>query len=459
MGSSRQIATFLFLFFTLQFAFSEAHAQVKITSISGASNFIASNGTSNPIIYGGIAGLEADCGTTSSTSTCNNCSATVNKACNTRRIHTGLTLRINFTVTGDLTGSARLTYGTALATANSQTASAPSFTKGNSGYIEVPWSSLCVDLGSPSCNTVVSVTVQISVGAVEPPAAGSYSSATVKIFRPEDSTNGVDTIECGLSPEQDGICAFTAFPGDEKIYMSNLDDEGSYPTADNVPFLFLRVFNSSDAVLGFNDINYGTSNLSGRFVDLDIDNDGAVSPEKIEGLTNETGYYFKTAMVDAAYNIAYLTSNTEILKTCSALVAPATGCNFFATPSNVLGLLEKDFNCFITTAAYGSSMSAKVQDFRAFRNHFLIPYDWGRSVIFYYYNVGPKAARWMWQHPWSRPVVRAALWPVWLYAVIANGAGIFIANFTFFLVFALVAYSIYALRTRQSPAKVRRREK
>lgn len=454
MGISARFALLFFTIFSLQIATNSAHAQVKITSVVGASNFIESSGTSNPIIYGGIAGSSSpSCDGLSSTAMCNNCTGT--EACNERRIHPALRLRINFEVTGDLTGVPRLTHGTALDEVDGVTGTTSTLSKGGTGFLETTWGDVCSELtGDPNCDLIeLSGSLQVSIGTVTPPATGSYSTITVKIFRPDDPTSN-DDITCGLSPEQDGICTFKAYPGDEKIYLEDLDDEGSYPDVDNVPFQFLRVFFST---VGFDDVNYATQDSA----DLDVEDDGAVSPEKIDGLENEVRYYFKTAMVDAAYNVAFLTSDAQIDSECGGDHdnPDLNICPHTATPSNVLGLLEKDFNCFVTSAAYGSGMAGKVQDFREFRNRFLVPYNWGRSFIFYYYNVGPKAARWMWEHPWSKPVVRAALWPVWLYAVIANGAGIFIANITFFLIFALVAYSIYSLRTRQASVKVRRRDK
>lgn len=443
-----------------------ANAQIRVDSVTGSSNFIApttstDSTVTNAVVYGGIAGsaTAGGCASANGTDTCNNCAADMN-ACNTRRIYPTLPLRISFTVTGDnITGTARMWYSNGgTITQLDFTGTSGTLTKGSTAYVQATWAEICDRLGANSdCSQAVTDGVlYVGISTSDTATSGQYATVTTKIFAPEDATNGINDITCDLSPQQDGICGFTAYPGDQKIYLEDLNDQGSYPSADTVPFKFLRVYFTDDTTNAFNAINYGSQD----YADLDIDSDGAVTPEKIDGLENGVQYFFKTAMVDAAYNVAYMTSDDQItgvtLSNCGSLTAPNATCPLSATPSEVFGLLEKDFNCFISTAAYGSLMNAKVQDFRAFRNKFLVPYDLGRKFIFSYYNHGPKAARWMWEHPWSRPVVRAALWPVWLYAVIANSAGLFMANFTFFLMFALVAYSIFVLRTRKQPVKVRR---
>lgn len=463
MASALRHASQILIFLALPLLWSySAHAQIQVDSATGASNFIkptvaTDNTSSNAIVYGGIAGsaTAGSCASTSGTDTCNNCASDMN-ACNTRRIYPNLKLRISFTVTGDnITGTARMWYSNGgTITQLDFNGSAGTLTKGSTAYVEATWAEICDKLGAGSgCDTPVTDGVlYVGISTSDTATSGQYATVTTKIFAPADATNGINDITCDLSPQQDGICNFTAYPGDQKIYLEDLNDQGSYPSADTVPFKFLRVYFTDDSTNAFNAINYGSQD----YADLDIDSDGAITPEKIDGLENGVQYFFKTAMVDAAYNVAYMTSDTQIIADCTSVTAPSATCPMSATPSEVFGLLEKDFNCFISTAAYGSLMYPKVQDFRNFRNKFLIPYDLGRKFIFSYYNHGPKAARWMWEHPWSRPVVRAALWPVWLYAVIANSAGLFVANFTFFLMFALVAYSIYVLRTRKQPVKVRR---
>jgi hypothetical protein len=86
-------------------------------------------------------------------------------------------------------------------------------------------------------------------------------------------------------------------------------------------------------------------------------------------------------------------------------------CKWAATPSEVLGLLSEDLNCFVASAAYGTSMQKELGTLRRFRNRVLLAHDWGRTFVTKYYKYGPYAARYIHDKPVLRAVSRAALWP------------------------------------------------
>lgn len=67
--------------------------------------------------------------------------------------------------------------------------------------------------------------------------------------------------------------------------------------------------------------------------------------------------------------------------------------------------------CFIATAAYGSPWEPQVKILRAFRDEYLKPYDWGRRFIAWYYQTSPPWARYLNEHAWLKPAVRAWLMP------------------------------------------------
>ena len=67
--------------------------------------------------------------------------------------------------------------------------------------------------------------------------------------------------------------------------------------------------------------------------------------------------------------------------------------------------------CFIATAAYGSPMSKKVMILRKFRDKYLLPYDFGRKLINFYYRTGEPIADYIDFHPWLKSPVRVVLYP------------------------------------------------
>lgn len=69
----------------------------------------------------------------------------------------------------------------------------------------------------------------------------------------------------------------------------------------------------------------------------------------------------------------------------------------FSPPPLKLGYLKikktikaKNSKCFIVTAASGSEASPIVDNYRLFRDNFLVKYKMGRAFIFYYYKFSPK---------------------------------------------------------------------
>ena len=67
--------------------------------------------------------------------------------------------------------------------------------------------------------------------------------------------------------------------------------------------------------------------------------------------------------------------------------------------------------CFIATAAYGSYMDSNVDVLRKFRDSYLITNPIGQELVSAYYKLSPPVARFIDDHPGSKPVVRAWLWP------------------------------------------------
>ena len=73
--------------------------------------------------------------------------------------------------------------------------------------------------------------------------------------------------------------------------------------------------------------------------------------------------------------------------------------------------LEDEYNCFIATAAYGSSLEPQVVLLRKFRNHFLLTNSPGKRLVALYYRFSPNAASFIKEHDWLKPFIQAGLYP------------------------------------------------
>ena len=68
--------------------------------------------------------------------------------------------------------------------------------------------------------------------------------------------------------------------------------------------------------------------------------------------------------------------------------------------------------CFIATAAFESPLAQHVTTLRRFRDKILIPTNWGRHLVNFYYRHSPQAAAYLLEHPTLKKIARWALMPV-----------------------------------------------
>lgn len=432
-------------------------AQIQITSITGASNHNLGNASTDVIIYGGIAGDGTGCAP--DTSLCDNC-VVPDQACNRVRIQPETVLRIEFTVTADITGTAYVfagynSNGTKLPFADESELvdkTQNALVKNSTGFVALKWGALCALAGDNTCNndpgTIPTVPIFLSV---EGTAAFATNTITlsVRILNPDaDPGEDQNLLACNHVAPSAGVCALTAYPGDEKVYI--IDPERSAANTCPTTFDFVRVFYSTNS---FAEATYTSDN----FVDLDIGTNCEPSGEWIiDGLANDQLHFFRPSIVDVAQNNVFLVDTADITADadCNSSPPDDQGCPFTATPSNVLGLLTEDFNCFISTAAYGSGFASQVETFRKFRNQFLLTNKWGRQFVKLYYAYGPKAAHFISDKPWLRAATRVALVPFFALAWLSLHCGLAVASLLIFLAFGLsLGAVIYGVRRwRRSPA-------
>lgn len=429
-----------FLFFI--FISTSAWAQIEITDVDNASGQSISTSTSSVTeIYGGISGPDCNSDGLGANEFCNSCTAN-DISCNRKRIHNDLKLTIKFKVTADISGVIAVKYGDNDATITLDTddyerSTTGSLSKNSIGEIRIPWGQICamfIDVHSgnaiPNTNPCETAAPPLSAGTTTlatseitlfiglGDASDDAKSVEVKVQLIEPNfvlaADGPHLYTAAAVAADDvdvGMDAFVAVPGDEKIYIDQLDPSPDCPDTGTSDVKKFRIFYSD---VGFTDANYPSSNYADFSVDSDCD---PVGDWAITGLTNGAYYHVRAAIVDAAENVAFLTDSTiyDAGGLCNDPIASDNDdelCVYAAKPDNVVGLLSEDFNCFIATATYGSGFHSFVKTLRKFRNTNLLPHRWGRNFIRWYYRVGPTWAKWISDKPEMKMIVGAALAPI-----------------------------------------------
>ena len=453
----------------------EAHAAITV-SVERAS--VVETSTAGAVtIYGGMAGDQARCANPSSnTEICNSCLLTAAETssiplgtpdslllpCNERRITPNLRLLLNISSDAvDGYPSITTSDGATLLTAVSGQSTL--VTKGNTAGLEIPWSTVC--------DKVFSLDATASGGASGVPcvSVNGFATAQLRIGMSSDnqfllnrSTDDVRTITvvirnsvgnpAGTSPSlaekcddagaNSMICYFDMGPGDEKAIARTLlaPKSSTFPSAENTQFKFVRFLLA--------ETSFAHIHMASSFKDLPVAGSDietfTVSPRRIEGLTNDKTYYFKTALVDAAGNVGYYTS-AAMDTDCSSSPDPnSTDCKV-VTPSQVVGILDKT-NCFVATAAYGSPFAVELDTLRDFRDQILMRSKLGASFVRWYYENSPYYAKMILESPVARATIRAGLVPVVWFAGMTLAYGPLKSSLAFLISLIAVAAALNLAR-------------
>lgn len=132
----------------------------------------------------------------------------------------------------------------------------------------------------------------------------------------------------------------------------------------------------------------------------------------------KTTYYFYVSVTDSS---GKLTTFEDKDKVQALELGSAAESGLSNTMTAIPEMVEAvpalpNEGCFIATAAYGYYDASEVQVLRHFRDQVLKRYDTGNTFIAWYYRHGPRAAHWLNQHDYAKPLVRVALWPAIQYA-------------------------------------------
>lgn len=421
-----------------------AEAKITITRVAGASVFDTGVGTgsgattTSPVIYGGSAGISNSQATPNGDGTINTCAhAPKNFACNEHAITTSSDLTIY------LQSDAKSGYPVAYVTPATSGSTATVISTGSiptSGInqeiaVTIPWSNICQNMSATNGGTITSCTIsgagskgQISL-TVGLSAAGSGTIPTTTDDTPV-SINVVLATDIGqvaggtttstvtaCENEPLGLCAWQVGAGDSKVVLRDPAGKQGFPTysplvINKVRLLWAEGSGAYDSIL---------PDSPHSDLDLTVANDQSITlaPTRVEGFSNDKTYSFIVASIDTAGNIGYYTDSTAY-DYCP--FATTTKCHE-ATPGEVVGVLSQNVNCYVATAAFGSTMAPQVKTFREFRNRYLLTNAWGKRFVRFYYKHSPKYAKIIAESETLRALARASLWPFLIIAWLAVHLG------------------------------------
>ncbi len=335
--------------------------------------------------------------------------------CNTQAVADSTILSIPFRSDTTTTGLPQLTHDSQILDSTSGVGSGGNF------IFTARWDDVCQTLTGCTCEIIrtngtcagfsgTSVSKTVTIGV----QGGDTATLTFKLYR--------QTQLLASAAPQGALMSYSIYPGDEKVYLESPDVEGYTEGSTSTNLKQIKVF-------------IGTGNFNNAFVSderkgtgyavepafLNVDSNGV--DQVIDGLDNDVLYHFRTASVDEAGNVYAFMDNAYIknFQINGVNVCPDTAlekggndaCPFYGTPSEVMGLLSEDLNCFIATAAYGSALDPHIDTFRKFRFKVLLRSEFGKKLNYAYYNYGAKLSHFIHDRQWAQTASRAVLWPTW----------------------------------------------
>lgn len=442
------------LTFLILFIFGRAEATVVITSVTGASNYVAGAtttpgpsatpaSTGTPNIYGGYAGMTGSETTTSTTDTCAlmNTAANKFKPCNKAAINSATVITITFTTTVGGYPIILPPSGTAN-TSPLTTTTTPGYVAANgTASISLTWGTLCAVISTsfPTCNisddSTPSATLVVGVSAT---SGGTTAADSLNVdFTIATALASGTSASSGFSTTGDittgdvGLNQYHITNGDSKIQL-NIDNSTGVPDGSHLAFQSVRLFwaqatdeTAANLTAAFDTITAATGTYQDLTISTSTSGAAQLASPEVTGLSNDNYYATKVALVDLAGNVGYFTDDS-IDQICDFTSTGGITCHV-GHPGEVEGVLVKNINCFIATAAYGSSMAPQVRVFRQFRNQFLLTAGWGRRFVKFYYQYSPKYADFIARHDELRALARALLWPLLAFAWLSLHLGVWTA--------------------------------
>lgn len=419
--AARLILILSFLLLSLAVQAKVSGFAIDTTRVSGTGLDPAD--TTKEIIYAGFTGDVGGCATSQrvTTSVCDSCTAldlssgSSVKACSNRSIFGNLILSFNIAFDSVPANQNEIKV---FLDSNPVTlvTSLTGVVAGTTYNVQMTWDSICAASGSTgttgsNCSVgTESFSKSLKIGLKTASGTTDVDTNNAKTYTlkfravdPADSDVAF-FVDSTCTANMTGFCDYSVFPGDSKVYLEQPFAGGIGPNS-LIRWSAMRVYYATGAIPAIN--------ANSSYQDLSVTNkdkvttpeDMQLSPNYVDGLTNDQRYQFLIASVDETGIIqqfydpdTYLDAGTEINK-------------HTATPGEVVGLL-KNKKCFIATAAYGSPMDSRVEMLRQFRNKYLLTSFLGRQFVKFYYRYSPPLAHFISEHESLRAFSRAILWPV-----------------------------------------------
>ncbi len=251
-----------------------------------------------------------------------------------------------------------------------------------------------------------------------------------------------------------GVCDFTIFPGDGKVYLQNIQVHNDFPNSTNgIQFenvlLFLEPTQNGSCANASSITNSSPFSKQAIETDNETHNIRNNSFEKFIYnnnneylIRNDTEYVFKVAVEDQAGNIGLFTHD-DLCKDGDIRNS------HIQTPSLVYGALPKDLKCFIATATYGSVFEKHVTLLRLFRDKILNQTQWGQQFIQFYYKTSPPLAQLIRNSEILKTLFKLLLTPILIFAWLSLKIGIAQATCCLLLFFLTLFKITSMLKVRQ----------
>jgi hypothetical protein len=227
---------------------------------------------------------------------------------------------------------------------------------------------------------------------------------------------GYQTASAACVVTTKGLCSFQLYPGDSKAYVENPTiGDSTLGSADGKAIFKTVRFFYKDVTADPTQCVIGAFKNNDPYFETGIAEGGTEFTDDIlKPLENDRTYCMISGVVDNAGNIGYYTDATNFNSDRSQ-AAVLNRLNL-VVPSEVVGFFTDQNNCFIATAAYGSSLDSHVDTFREFRDTYLAKSRIGRKFITFYYASAPYWAHKISKSEAAKALARFFLWPLFVFA-------------------------------------------
>jgi len=262
-------------------------------------------------------------------------------------------------------------------------------------------------IGSLAANASATLVIPAVVaGATQPPCIVNVAEATAA--RDDDSTNNraVAAVKASLTNQCTDL-AIVSSGGNvhgcdyalELKYWVTVSNAGP----DDAHAVYLDMAQSPEIIPHLRFVSDQCDGLRCAFASLPAGASVTVDAKSGDMDFNNIKYVTLTLAVSSS-ETDYATANNQRVVNIS--IPPTPACNYYDDSD------YSDSDCFIATAAYGSTLEPRVVALRQFRDRYLERTGLGRAFIRLYYRHSPPVSAVIAEHDWLRLLVRMLLTPL-----------------------------------------------